>query len=400
MLMTDKSKLLVSYYQKHREQVNNSLLKLAAVYLLLSICWNAFFSLFQLPYSRANLPLLIICIVIWGGLEWGRRQFKLSATVVEHLVILFICFVVCCLYFGSGYREAWGYLLLIPIAAAFYGDRPVLITYSTLGLLLMIILGTSFPLVPGYDQIDLSNRLLLYAIIATFSYLVLQQLNKLYESQVNTILDSANASIEQVVKTFIVAVEAKDFYTFGHSERVSKYAVELARLLPEYNDQKRLKQLRLTGLLHDIGKINIPEQVLGKEGALTPQEYALVKTHPVVGSRMVEKIEMLESLKPGVLYHHEKWDGSGYPAGLKGENIPLEARILAIADVFDALTSNRAYRDAIPLDEAFAILEAGDGTHFDPNLMKLLPAIKGKWIEIYIATNDDVEELEIITDFL
>jgi len=400
MLMRDKSELLGNYYKNHREHVNNTLLRLVSIYLVLSIIWNGIFSVFHLPYSRADLPLLISCTVIWGVLEWGRRKYKLSASIVEHLVILFVIFIICCLYFGSGYKEAWGYFLLIPIAAAFYGDRTVLLAYSIVGLLLMTILGSTYPLMPGYDTIDLSNRVLLYVITASFSYLVLRQLNKLYESQVNIIMESANESIEQVVKTFIVAVEAKDFYTFGHSERVSKYAVELARLLPEYQDQEQLKRLRLIGLLHDIGKINIPEQVLGKEGPLTDKEFELVKTHPVVGSRMVEKFALLESLKPGILYHHEKWDGSGYPAGIKGNNIPIEARILAIADVFDAITSNRAYRDALPLDVAFSILEGGSGAQFDPSLIEKLPEIKAQWIEIYKQTNDDVEEFEILTDFL
>jgi len=317
------------------------------------------------------------------------------------LVLLFMIFLVITLYFGSGYREAWSFFLLIPLIAGFYGDRIVLAIYSLLGLIAMTYFGERFPHIPGvYDSIDISNRILLYVIVATFSHLLLKQMNRQYEMQVNTITESAEATIEQVVKTFIISVEAKDYYTFGHSERVSKYAVELARILPEFRDQKKLQALRMSGLLHDIGKINIPEQILVKEGPLTEEEYELIKTHPVVGGRMVEKISLLGSLKPGVLYHHERWDGSGYPTGIKGKEIPLEARILAIADVFDAVTSNRAYREAMSVEQAFDLLEKGRGTHFDPYLIDQLPKVKSKWMEIYKEMNDEFGELETLSGLL
>lgn len=214
----------------------------------------------------------------------------------------------------------------------------------------------------------------------------------------NLIVDSMETTIEQVVKTFIISIEAKDSYTFGHSERVSKYAVELALRLPEFQDKQRLETLRLSGLLHDIGKINIPEAVLTKPTKLTEEEYELIKTHTVVGGRMVEKISGLGQLKPGVLYHHERWDGKGYPTGAKGKEIPLEARILSIADTFDAITSSRSYRPAASVTEAFEQLKKGSGTQFDPDLIKRLDEVMMGWRRIHKEYSEDLSEFETLFD--
>lgn len=401
MLIPDKVKLLGSYYEKHRIQVNLNILKIVLIYLLLSIVWNGIFLLFQLPFSRAQIIPFLICTLGWFVLVGFKHLFHASSRVMQHLILIFVVIVIVCLYFSSGYREAWAYCLIIPMVSAFYGDRPILIIYSMLGMMLMLALGMWYPLIEEvFDSIDLSNRILLYLIIATFSHLILLQLKRLYESQVNTILQSAESSIEQIVTSFVISVEAKDQYTFGHSERVSKYAIELAKLLPEYQEQNELRRLRLTGLMHDIGKMNIPEHILVKEGKLTVKEFDLIRTHPVIGAKMVEKISLLGSLKPGVLYHHEKWDGSGYPAGLSKKDIPLDARILAIADVFDAVTSNRTYRTAMNVEEAFQLLEHESGTHFDPELIRLLGTVKQRWIEIYDEANSGVREFEKLTDLL
>jgi putative nucleotidyltransferase with HDIG domain len=399
--VNERKELLLTYYKSHRRKLNLIILKIAFVYLSLSIIWNSVFQMFDLPYSRADLPILYVCLLVWIGIVLLKRVFQLSSMVMEHGVLLFVVFVVSCLYFGSGYMEAWGFYLLVPLIAGLYGTKIVLVAYSLIGLVLMTFFSVVYPLVPNvYDSIDLSNRILLYMIVATFSHLLLAQLTMLYSNQVNTIIESTRTKIEQVVKTFIIAIEAKDAYTFGHSERVSKYAVELARHLPQFGSDRRLQSLRLSGLLHDIGKINIPESVLSKLSPLTDEEYELIKTHPVVGARMVEKIPGLSSLKAGVLYHHERWDGKGYPTGIKNEQIPIEARILAVADAFDAMTSDRAYRNAMTVNQAFDQLKQGRGTQFDPNLIDLLDDVKMSWMKIHKEEGDDVKEFERLTDLL
>lgn len=316
---------------------------------------------------------------------------------MKHLVLLFVLFVIICLYFGSGYTEAWSYFLLIPIVNSLYGKRLVSIFYSILGIFGLGAVSIYFP-IDYIDSIDISNRILLYMIVATFSYLLLTKLYGLYDRQVNNVIHSMEATIEQVVQSFIVAVEAKDQYTFGHSDRVSQYAVALAKKLPGYQDVQKLKHLRLSGLLHDIGKINIPEHILTKPTFLTEKEYEIIKTHTTFGSKMVEKVEGLEGLKNGVLYHHERWDGKGYPTGAKGTEIPLEARILAIADAFDAMTSTRSYRNGLSIEEAFQRLENGLGTQFDPSLAQAIEEAKPEFSRIHSESQNPFDEFERLTD--
>jgi len=398
-MISERQKLLQSYYQTHQSNLSLKILNIACIYLVLSIVWNTVFLFLHVPYSRADLTFLLIPLVANLAIMAAGKMYNVKPIVMQHVVLLFLIFVSCCLYFGSGYKEAWGYFLAIPILAGLYGNLRVLFGYSLIGLATMFALTTAQPLVTGvFDAIDLSNRALLYLVLGTFSFLLTKQLNQLYDNQVNLIAESMEKTIEQVVKSFIVSIEAKDSYTFGHSERVSKYAVELASRLPEYRDKRKLESLRLTGLLHDIGKINIPEAVLAKPTRLTEEEYELIKTHPVVGGRMVEKISGLGQLKQGVLYHHERWDGRGYPAGLRGSDIPLEARILSIADTFDAITSSRSYRPAVSVAEAIERIKTGSGTQFDPRLVGHLDEVMIGWRKIYKEYNEDLTEFETLFD--
>ncbi len=397
-----KEQLLKSLTQNYDKRLNDQILKITMSYTLLSICWNLIFRWFDIPYSRATISVLIICFAVLSVVFLLFRFTGFPLKIRTHIVLMLVVFVIISLYYGSGYSEAWSYFLLIPIVTSLYGKRILSIVYSVMGLLSLSFVSIVFPLETNYttDGIDISNRILLYIIVATFSYLLLSKLNSLYNKQANTVIHSMETTLEQVVQSFVVAMEAKDHYTFGHSERVSQYAVALAKHLPEYQDSQKLKHLRLSGLLHDIGKISIPEHILTKTTTLTPKEYDEIKTHTTFGAQMVEKIEGLKGLKPGVLYHHERWDGKGYPTGAKGDSIPLEARILAVADSFDAMTSTRSYRDEISVKEAFNHLEQGLGTQYDPNLSKVIKATKNEFSKIYADSHDPLEEFEKLTDFL
>lgn len=169
-------------------------------------------------------------------------------------------------------------------------------------------------------------------------------------------------------------IEAKDRYTSGHSQRVAKIAVELAERVGF--DEDRLETLRLGALLHDIGKVAVPDNVLLKPGFLTDDEFAIMKRHPMAGDRILAAIPGLRDMADIARSHHEKWDGSGYPLGVAGDSIPLEGRICAIADAFDALTTKRSYKAAMPIEQALAIIEKDAGTHFDPELAKLFLSMK------------------------
>ncbi len=162
------------------------------------------------------------------------------------------------------------------------------------------------------------------------------------------------------------AVDAKDAYTHGHSQRVARYSGVLGRALG-FDDQE-IERLELSAILHDVGKIGVPEAILNKPDRLTSAEMAIMKSHPEKGAEILSTIRAMRDIVPGVLHHHERYDGMGYPRTLKGENIPLQARIIIIADTFDAMTSTRPYRNALPVQVAIDEIRRCTGTQFDPRL--------------------------------
>lgn len=164
-------------------------------------------------------------------------------------------------------------------------------------------------------------------------------------------------------------VEAKDPYTRGHSDRVSEYSVLIGKKLGL--DEKTLHILKIGGLFHDIGKIGIPDSILLKESKLSDEEYSQIKNHPMIGVHMLGDAAIFTDILPIVKHHHERYDGRGYPSQLVGEDIPYVARIAAVADTFDAMTSKRSYRDSLPIDIVRAEIERCSGTQFDPNIAKV-----------------------------
>ncbi len=169
------------------------------------------------------------------------------------------------------------------------------------------------------------------------------------------------------------AVDAKDAYTCGHSERVALLSQMLAKRIG-LSDQQA-DRIYMAGLLHDVGKIGVPEAVLQKTGRLTAEEFDQMKKHTEIGARILRDIKQIEDVVPGVLHHHERFDGKGYPAGLAGEAIPLMGRIICLADSLDAMTSNRTYRKGMPIEAALAEVRRCSGTHFDPELAEHFLAI-------------------------
>jgi len=175
------------------------------------------------------------------------------------------------------------------------------------------------------------------------------------------------------IEALSAAVDAKDSNTRGHSEAVTAYAVALARKLGL--SESELENVRAAALLHDIGKIGMPDAILKKPGSLEQGEWEVVESHTVVGSDILEKIQQLKTIIPGVRHHHERVDGMGYPNGLKGAQIPLIARIIALADAFDAMVSDRSYRKAMPRKQAIEEIQRCAGTQFDPQLVKLFVGV-------------------------
>ena len=176
--------------------------------------------------------------------------------------------------------------------------------------------------------------------------------------------------LEGVIRALISSIDAKDPYTCGHSDRVARISVRLAQQL---NCETGLVEaIYLSGLLHDIGKIGIDDAVLRKPGKLTDDEYEHIKTHVSVGHKILRDLRRLDEVLPVVLHHHESWDGKGYPGRLGGEKIPFSARIVAVADAYDAMASNRPYRQGMPQEKIEAIFRSGAGQQWDPDIVEAL----------------------------
>ena len=181
------------------------------------------------------------------------------------------------------------------------------------------------------------------------------------------------------VRALASAVEARDAYTGRHAERVAAYGLELAQAygIPLADHP----EIEFGFLLHDAGKVAVPDAILFKPGPLTSAERGIMQQHPVTGWEIVRDIDFLGSARDVIRHHHERWDGSGYPDRLHGETIPLSARIFAVADTFDALTTDRPYRRASSTAEARTIIEQGEGTHFDPGVISVFRALPDRLLE-------------------
>jgi putative nucleotidyltransferase with HDIG domain len=171
----------------------------------------------------------------------------------------------------------------------------------------------------------------------------------------------------ETIKTLAAAIDAKDPYTRGHSERVSSYSMAMARHLGM--SQEQVFRIHIAAILHDVGKLGIRESILNKPGGLSDEEFEVMRQHPSIGAQIMSPIRMLKDIIPGIRNHHETWDGKGYPDHLKGDEIPMVARIIGIADTFDAMTTNRPYQNAMTLEYVLAKMNSMSGSRFDPVVM-------------------------------
>jgi putative nucleotidyltransferase with HDIG domain len=201
------------------------------------------------------------------------------------------------------------------------------------------------------------------------------------EIKVDTLADQIRDFTLNSIKALASALEARDTYTQGHSTRVTQYSLLVGEKLSL--SKKKMEQLRLAGLLHDVGKIGVKEQVLNKPGKLTPEEYEQIKIHPQLSVKILQPVITDEEVISIIRHHHERWDGNGFPYGLKKEEIPMGSRIILVCDTFDAMTSNRPYRKAMTKEIAFDELRRCSGSQFDPRMVKAFLSIPiEKLIEI------------------
>ncbi|SFC44250.1 HD-GYP domain-containing protein [Butyrivibrio sp. YAB3001] len=197
--------------------------------------------------------------------------------------------------------------------------------------------------------------------------------------------------ILQSMNTFISFIDAKDPYTRGHSKRVAMYAAEMGKRMGLSEDE--VQNIYYAGLLHDAGKISIPDAVLNKPGKLTDEERRCIQDHTISGGNMLKQLSSIRGIRETALYHHERFDGNGYPEGLKGEAIPLYARIVGVADSYDAMSSNRVYRRHLNKDEIIEEIQKGSGTQFDPDIVKyMVDMINDGYVNVVKMETSDSDE--------
>lgn len=237
--------------------------------------------------------------------------------------------------------------------------------------------------------------LVVFVVIVLFCLVEMKRSNrymvKLQESRRE--LEQLNETVLQVLAK---TIDAKDKYTRGHSMRVANYSRELARRMGK--SKREQEKIYKAALLHDVGKIRIPDEILSKPGKLTDEEYAYIKLHPVSGYHILKSFSKDQMIATAAKYHHERYDGKGYPGGLAGKNIPEHARIIGVADAYDAMASNRSYRSALPQSVIRSELVAGRGTQFDPKIVEIMIQIVDEDTEYHLRQSDDFCKTILVVD--
>lgn len=272
--------------------------------------------------------------------------------------------------------------------------KPLLVIWGILATLLAIYCVSR--MIQDNHQIWFGLILIVMVILPIVAGIAVHVQNKDYIHA----LDRKNHQIQkmtlQTITTIANAIDAKDEYTKGHSKRVAEYSYKIAREMGIEEDQA--EEIRSVALLHDIGKIGVPDAVLNKPGKLTDSEYSLLKQHTTVGGDILKDINMIPEIDVGAKYHHERYDGLGYPYGLAGEEIPFIGRIIAIADAFDAMTSNRVYRRHLTDEEVLTELKKGLGVQFDPDICeKVIHMVEeGRLSVIQATTQEEIDQNEML----
>ena len=325
----------------------------------------------------------IFCMIL--SLKSKNNVF--FAAVLFSAVINFILFPI--MYFTSGgYHGGMPLWLLFGLVMTFVLIRKRLVRYIIYALSLVfqcgcILYSVAHPEVVIYFQtesdvaIDMVQSLVLVSLIIgiIFTYQSRAYEKKKQElDDANAVLSETNERITmQSMYTLAKTIDAKDKYTRGHSMRVAKYSGMLAERMGLPAEE--LEEITHMAMLHDIGKIGVPDAIINKPSRLTEDEYGIVKRHPVVGYEILSEMPEMGDIGIGARWHHERYDGKGYPDGLKGEEIPLPARIIGVADAYDAMTSNRSYRKYMTQKLVRQEIQNGIGTQFDPKVAELMLAI-------------------------
>lgn len=339
-----------------------------------------FLSLFTLHTYNFYLTELFSKETVLGRIPFRLRVTEMICAIGELMVVIS---QFTHLYYSfdemNRYQRENGFIISYLIALVIWLCQiSVVLQYYKLidkTLRIALLVFTVAPMIASFMQIftygiSLTNITLVWLVIILRMIEVRNTNRKIAQADEHEKLllrqeqENMRTMVMETAYALAEAIEAKDTYTHGHSSRVAQYSEKIARRLGKSEDECR--NIYLVALLHDVGKIGIPEQIINKNGKLTDEEFDVIKKHPVIGEQILRKISKNQSLCIGAHYHHERYDGKGYPDGLKGEEIPEIARIVAVADAYDAMTSKRSYRDPLPQDVAKNEILKGMGTQFDP----------------------------------
>lgn len=343
-------------------------------------------SLFDFLRLQDREGFLYLALTLWcaaGG--FAHRQLFRRNGVATFFCLVLALGVVCGTAWGCNGVTMGMWALFFPMIAIFIcGIKPGGILGALLAIYFAALVYTPLRrMVPAQYPVEAGRFYpLLYAavyvIVCAYAYLLHRQTlcrqdsKEALERAVKTEHDHVMIMMTQTILSISNAVDARDAYTRRHSARVAEYSVRLAKTLDW--DAQRLDQLYNIALLHDIGKIGISDSILNKHAELLPEEREIVKQHTVIGGEILKDLTLLPNASIGAVGHHERYDGTGYPYGLKGEQIPLEARIIGITDAFDAMNSSRVYRGRIAPKIIMQELRDGRGKQFDPELLdRFLP---------------------------
>ena len=337
-----------------------------------------------------SFTLYFINLLIYDvGIKNTPRRLKISC------VLCFVAFILLIIsqytdfyyYFDefNRYHRSGGFMIcyLFPLIILVLELSVIIEYYKRIGKLMRvsILLFSIVPLISSIIQIftygiSLTNITLVGLVIIIYVIELIdmngmiERANKHEIEAVRNEQKNMHLLFKQTATALANAIDAKDKYTHGHSRRVAEYSVKIAKYAQK--NEQECEELYFAALLHDVGKIGIKDSIINKEGKLTDEEYGAIKMHPVIGMQILSSISQSPYLSIGAHFHHERYDGHGYPAGLKGEDIPDIARIIAVADAYDAMTSRRSYRDPIPQQLVREELVKGIGTQFDPFYAKIM----------------------------
>lgn len=344
---------------------------LGAVFL--TIIYMIFVGYFDVLYYQMLAVLTVSYIPYTICYRFINKELR------EYLLFFHICFIAITMsYLLVSFNAI--VLMFIPVFSILFNKR--LIFYTSLIISLVSYLILEFLFGDGYSFDLVAELSLLFAF-----FLILNVVLNVTVKQ-----SKISYLFEKTVNTLIMAVEAKDDYTQGHSIRVSDYAMIIGKYMRKKGYKINLENLRIASVLHDIGKVKIPAEILTKPGKLTTEEYDCIKKHSLYGAKMAEELEYPKEIVSDILHHHERFDGKGYPDGLKGNKTPINSQIIAIADTFDAITSNRSYRDACTVQKAYEIIMENIDTQFDPKFRRIFQAV---YVELATYNIDNAKVLEV-----